>query len=45
MSHVKPNRDIAWMRAEQERLRSGVAVPHRNKKKYRRKTKYTPDHD
>lgn len=44
MSYVKPNRDIAWMQAEQDRLRSSVAVPHRNKKKYRRKTKYAPDY-
>lgn len=25
-----------WMRAKQEHLRSNVAVPHRNKAKYRR---------
>lgn len=29
-----------WMRAKQEHLRSNVAVPHRNKKKYSRKSKY-----
>jgi hypothetical protein len=28
------------MRAEQERKRSNVAVPHRNKKKYTRKVKH-----
>ena len=29
-------RNEAWMRAEQERRRSNVAVPHRNKKRYHR---------
>lgn len=33
-------RNEAWMHAEQERRRSNVAVPHRNKKKYTRKSKY-----
>lgn len=33
-------RNEAWMRAEQERRRSNVAVPHRNKSKYSRKSKY-----
>lgn len=29
-----------WMRAEQERRRSSVAQPHRNKSKYTRKVKH-----
>lgn len=33
-------RNEDWMRAEQERARSNVAVPHRNKAKYNRKEKY-----
>jgi hypothetical protein len=33
-------RNEGWMRAEQERRRSNVAVPHRNKKRYTRKEKY-----
>jgi hypothetical protein len=33
-------RNEAWMRAEQERRRSSVASPHRNKAKYNRKSKY-----
>lgn len=33
-------RNEAWMRAEQERRRSSVASPHKNKAKYNRKSKY-----
>ena len=33
-------RNEEWMRAEQERRRSSVAQPHRNKAKYTRKSKY-----
>jgi hypothetical protein len=33
-------RNEQWMRAEQERRRSNVAQPHRNKTKYTRKAKY-----
>ena len=33
-------RNVEWMRAEQERRRSNVAVPHRNRKKYRRTKKH-----
>jgi hypothetical protein len=29
-------RNEAWMKADQERRRSNVAVPHRNRKKYHR---------
>ena len=34
------SRNIDWMRAEQERRRSNVSVPHRNRKKYRRNEKH-----
>lgn len=29
-------RNLGWMRAEQERRRSSVAQPHRNRSKYHR---------
>lgn len=36
-SQTPKPRNEGWMRAEQERARSSVAEPHRNKKRYSRK--------